>query len=131
MLLIADVRDWLQTLDPAIQDQIACGAIDGSAERFIGVYGDDADEPARLCLGGASQTRMQTRRVKLLVHWTVTPTTAERKAADLWALLRGASGTARQCRIVSVDPGAAPIPVGRDDRGICEYVIRAKIIYEE
>lgn len=131
MLLLADVRDWLQSLDPTLTDKIACGIIDGCADQFVGVYGNDREDPVRLCLGGADQTHMQTRRVKLLVHWTDTPTAAERKASDLWALLRGASGTAGDARIVLVDPGAAPISVGRDDRGICEYVIRAKIIYEE
>ena len=33
--------------------------------------------------------------------------------------------------VVSVDPGAGPIPVGVDEHGIYEYVIEASIIWQK
>ncbi len=130
MLMLSDVREWLKSLDPELVEKISVGSIDGNAEKYIGVYADESGGTARLCLGGQEQTRMQSKQVKLLVHWTNSPVQAEQKAASLWQLLLGTSGQFGAYQIKTVDPGAAPISVGRDEKGICEYIIRLKIIYE-
>lgn len=130
MLMLSDVRNWLKAQDSDLDGKISVGAIDGNAEKYVGVYNDKSGGNARLCLGGVEQTRMQTKRIRLLIHWTASAAQAETKAAGLWEMLLGASGTAGDYAIKAIDPGAAPIAIGRDEKGICEYVIRAKITYE-
>lgn len=68
----------------------------------------------------------------LLVHWTTNPVTAEKKAIELYEKLYGLSYIEMGgVQVVSVDPGAAPVPVGRDVKKVYEYVINLKICYRK
>ncbi len=130
MLMRSHVRDWLLTLDSDLQGCIAVGAINGNTDKYVGVYDDESAGSARICIGGLEQTRMQVKRVRILLRWTNSPVQAEEKAFALWKLLRTATGTVGGFHIKAADPGRAPISSGRDAHGICEYLIRAKITYE-
>jgi len=33
-------------------------------------------------------------------------------------------------KVVLIDAGEAPVPLGKDTQGICEFVIQATILYE-
>ena len=33
------------------------------------------------------------------------------------------------CTVCAVEPGGGPVPVGKDDRGVCEFVINLKMTY--
>lgn len=132
MLMLKQVADWIKEIDTELPDCIAVGTIDGNKEKYIGVYNDpNASGKQRVCLGGIAQTTYREKRVTLLVHWTNSAVQAEKKAAELYEKLCGRSGfQIGEVKIVYLDPGAAPVSVGRDVRGIYEYVINMKIIYE-
>lgn len=132
MLTLEEVKDWIKSQDTELSGCIAVGSINGNSEKFVGVYPlRPSGNTQRICIGGSAQTKYQSRSVSVLLHWTDSPVTAEKKAAELYGRFYGLSDTVMgESRVVSADPGPEPISVGKDDRGICEYVIRVKMIYE-
>lgn len=124
-------KNWLKSqID--VGDGIAVGAIDGNKSRFIGVYDSRGGSGSqRLAIGGKDCTVIGEKRIRILVHWTNSPVQAESKAMEIYNLLEGLSGVSMDgIKVYAVDPGNTPIPLGRDERGICEYVIEATLIHE-
>lgn len=132
MLTLEQVRDWLKGQDPELNDCIAVGIIDGNKEKYVGVYPLKLPGSSqRICIGGVNQTRYQQSSVSILLHWTKDAVEAAAKAAAMYGLFYGLTGVAMgTTSIISADPGPAPIPVGKDVRGICEYVIQINFICE-
>lgn len=124
-----NIKNWLKSVAD-VGDGIYCGMIDGSKEKCIGVYADRGGH-MRVCLGGTDCTVTATSAFKLLIHWTRDAVTAEEKAQAIYKLFYAyPGGIMDSCRVYAVDPGGGPIPVGRDDHGINEYVIALKITHE-
>lgn len=131
MLTLAELRDWLSEQDPELVDRIAVGAIDGNQQRYVGVYGRRGSTAQRICVGGSEMTAYQHKKVSILVHWTNSSVEAEQKADSIYSLLYGLRDAQMgNTRVYLADPGEAPVPVGKDSAGICEYVIEADIVYE-
>jgi hypothetical protein len=132
MLTLEQVKDWLKSQDTSLNNCIAVGSIDGNKEKFVGVYAlKPSGNTQRICIGGADQTRYQSRGISLLIHWTKSAVEAESKASAIYSLFYGLSNMAMgTTNVISADPGQAPIPVGKDSQGFCEYVIQIKILYE-
>ena len=131
-LTLEQVAGWLLKQDAELNGRVTVGAIDANLDRCVGVYNDNrASGGQRICIGGAACTRYDYKQVTLLVHWTTNPVTAEKKAVELYDSLYGLSHiTMGGMRVVTVDPGTAPVPVGRDVKKVYEYVIHLKICYE-
>lgn len=131
MLGLMDVANWLLEQMPDLQGRIAVGGIDGNERFFVGVYDrKNGSGKQRICLGGLMQTHYQKKQISILVHWG-SPVEAEKKAAEIHNLFFGRSGFhIGDSYIFSVDAGGAPIWVGKDDRGISEYVISVDLLYE-
>lgn len=132
MLTLEQVKDWLKSQDTDLNSCIAVGSIDGNKDKFVGVYSlKPSGSSQRICLGGVDQTHYQLRSVSILIHWTNKMSLAEAKASAIYGLFYGLSGVMMgTTRVISTDPGPEPIPVGKDSKGICEYVIHLKILYE-
>ena len=125
------LKNWLKEKLKLESDQIAVGAIDGNAEQYIGVYDGKSSSPQRMCIGGKRNTKYQESSYTLLVHWSTSPVTAYAKAKDLYDLFYGLSDVDMDgIHVIMVDPGKQPELAGRDDRRVCEYVIRLNIKYE-
>lgn len=113
-----------------IGDGIALGAIDGNKDRFLGIYPAKPPERQRVCLGGPEQTLTAELYATVLIHWGKSMATALDKAQQLWHLFYAAGGCDMDgATVYAVEPGGGPVPVGRDDRGIFEFVINLKITY--
>lgn len=124
-----NLKNWLKIMSD-VGDGIYCGMIDGNKERCIGVY-TASNGNMRVCLGGEDQTRTKTSAYKLLIHWTRDAVAAEQKAQSVYNLLYAYDGGLMDnCSVYAVDPGGGPVPVGRDEKGINEYVIELKITHE-
>lgn len=131
-MTLGNIVAWLKTLDPELSGCIAAGGIDGSKEKFVGVYSDSkARKESRICLGGPENVRYGYKNVTVLVHWTNNAYQAEKKAQQIFDLLYGSCGLSIvNVPVVSVDPGMCPVSVGKDEYGIFEYVINMEICYE-
>ena len=50
-MTLENIVAWLKALDPELSDCIAAGSIDGSKEKFVGVYNDGKVKGnSRICL---------------------------------------------------------------------------------
>lgn len=133
MIPLEVIAAWVETLDPEFRDHISAGLINGNEEKWIGIYDANKDQgKQRICLGGAEATHFYYKQVSILIHWTKEPSKAEQKAIQLYQRLYGLSDfPLGDFHVVSIDPGASPISVGRDSKNIYEYVINTKICYEK
>lgn len=130
-MTLPDIVKWIKA-NTSVGDGISAGRINGDKERCIGVYNRRQPGGQRICIGGPANTRYQRKDVSVLVHWGKSPVAAEAKAQEIYSLMYGKSRiTMGDTEVVSVDPGAAPIPVGVDEHGIYEYVIEASIIWQK
>lgn len=123
LLEIADMLAELLELD-----DITAGTIDSSLENTIGVYQRGEFVP-RECIG--TDSSYETSKVRLLLRWGKNPTTAEAKAAELGELvqaLRDADTTEHTIKFADVKAVRA---IGKDEKGVCEYVVDADFIYTE
>ena len=131
ILSLEQVKNWIKTIAPETAGKIAVGNIDGNKEYFVGVYDGKRPPPQRICIGGYEQTRYAQKTVRILLHWSKIPVEAEAEAQSLWASMSGANGFMMgKIPVVSIDASGSPVSVGRDEYGVCEYVINLIITYE-
>lgn len=127
----AQLKDWLKARTD-VGEGIQVGSINGNAGHCIGVYPKDSPGPARVCIGGAETTLTQTLHATLLIHWGKAEPEAEAKAREVWGLFYGLAGCVMSgARVFCADPGAAPIPLGRDARGVFEFAVQLTLIAEK
>ena len=126
-MTLKNLLNYLKTATD-VGEGIALGAIDGNAERYIGVYPGKPPAVQHICLGGAEQTTTAELYATLLIHWGKSMAEAMAKAREVWGLFY-ARGLCQMdgSTVYAVEPGGGPVPVGRDDRGVCEFVINLKI----
>lgn len=126
-MTLENLRNYLKE-QTDVGDGIALGSIDGNKERFLGVYPGKPPDKQRVCLGGPEQTLTEELYATVLIHWGKSMAAAMDKAQQVWQLFYAAgSCTMDGASVYAVEPGGGPIPVGRDDRGIFEFVINLKI----
>lgn len=126
-MTLENLRNYLKEKTD-VGDGIALGAIDGNRERFLGVYPGKPPDKQRVCLGGPEQTLTEELYATILIHWGKSMTAAMAKAQQVWQLFYAAGSCTMDGAVVyAVEPGGGPVPVGRDDRGIFEFVINLKI----
>ena len=127
---LMDIVTWLQGQDNDLIECVSAGCIDGNKKKWIGVYHAKRTVKQRMCIGGAEMTGYGEKYISLLVHWTEKPVEAEKKASKIQSLFYGVSNTLMgSTHVILADPGP-PIPVGKDNKGIYEYIIEIKMTYE-
>lgn len=126
-----DLISWLKAQAPELSGKISAGGIDGNRPQWLGVYRRKLSGKQRICVGGLPQTGYLTAGFTLLIHWGKVPGEAERQALRIYELFHGLSQVQMgEAVVVAADPGAGIVPVGKDDEGICEYVIELTVFYE-
>ena len=125
------LKNWLKSKTDVGQG-IQVGGIDGNADRFLGVYRKEPSGGHRICLGGEEQTLTRQLRAEILVHWTASATQAEEKAQAIWELFSGLYYEEMDGALVyHADPGAGPVPRGKDRRGVVEHIIRVTLTFRK
>lgn len=123
LLEIADMLAELLELE-----DITAGTIDNALENTIGVYQREEFVP-RECVG--TESSYETSKVRLLLRWGKNPTTAEAKAAELGELIQALRDTDTTAHTIKFADVKAVRAIGKDEKGVCEYVVDADIIYTE
>ena len=109
-------------------ENITPGCIDASLEQTIGVYQREEFVP-RECIG--TDSSYETDKVRLLIRWGKNPTEAESKAAELGRLMQALRDIPTAKHIIKFADVKAVRSIGKDEKGICEYIVDADIIYTE
>lgn len=125
-LTLLEVADMLAEL--LSFEDITAGTIDGSLSETIGVYQRGEFVP-RECIG--TDSSYETARIRLLLHWGKNPTAAEAKAAELAGIMQSLRDMPTSEHIIKFADVKAVRAIGKDEKGICEYVVDADIIYSE
>lgn len=107
---------------------VTSGCIDASLDKTIGVYQREPFAP-RECVGGDSS--YQTTKLRVLVRWTDSPTEAEKKALEISELFDGFRDMETKDHIIKFADLKAVRSIGKDEKGVCEYIVDADIIYTE
>lgn len=122
---IADMlADILQFKD------IYAGSINANLERSIGIYNAKRGGIHKICIGGKACTKTLEKKISILIHWTDNSTFAEQEAERILDLLTDIRHYEAGGFIVRLLKCNDPVPVGKDDKGIYEYVIEAIVYYE-
>lgn len=123
LLEIADLLAELLDLD-----SVTAGCIDASLDKTIGVYQREPFVP-RECVGGDSS--YQTAKLRVLVRWTDSPPEAEKKALEIAELFDGFRDMETKDHIIKFADLKAIRSIGKDEKGVCEYIVDADIIYTQ
>ena len=128
-MTLVQLKNWLESQTDC---RVTCGWIDSDAEQSIGVYFGKPGGKDRICLGGMEATSYRHAPFTVLIHWGKTADGAAQKAQEVWGLFHGLAGEqVGESWVISADPGAGPVPVGRDQRGVFEYVINIDFLVTE
>lgn len=109
-------------------ENVTADCINASIDETIGVYQREPFVP-RECIGGDSS--YQTSKLRILVHWTDNPSEAEKKALEISELFDGFRDMETKNHIIKFADLKAVRSIGKDEKGICEYIVDADIIYTE
>lgn len=125
LLNIADMLADILSLN-----DVYAGYLDGNKDCAIGVYSSKQSTNKHICLGGKAQTKTNYKPISILIHWTDNPSSCEEKAEEISDLLSDVRDYSIDSKVIKLIQVKTPQNVGKDDKGICEYVIEATIIYE-
>lgn len=125
-LTLLEIADLLAELIDF--DSVTSGCIDASLDKTIGVYQREPFAP-RECVGGDSS--YQTAKLRVLVRWTDSPPEAEKKALEISELFDGFRDMETKDHIIKFADLKAVRSIGKDEKGVCEYIVDADIIYTE
>lgn len=127
-MTLLNIADMLS--DILVLQDVYAGTIDGNLDKCIGVYNAKTSKPQRICIGGKACTKTLEKHISVLIHWTDTPTQAEIKAQSVLDILSDIRQHKADDFMVKYLECKEPVSVGRDERGVCEYVIEATVYYE-
>lgn len=132
MLTLADVRDYISTLNIAVDENVYCGKLDAKKDKSICVYNLKQNRSPITTLGGIENSSYNTKGISILVHWNKSPRNTEGTAQVLYdALLSCRSVDINDNKILFVQHlHNEPISVDTDEKGIYEYVIECLFYYE-
>lgn len=126
MITLLEIADLLAYLLET--ESVTSGCIDASKSETIGVYQREGFVP-RECIG--TESSYQTARIRILVHWTDNPSQAEKKAAEIAELFSSFEDMETENHIIKFAEVKAVRSIGKDEKGICEYIADVNLIYTE
>lgn len=120
MITIKDVIAWLKPLTGV--DKMYNSFIPKDESELIGVY--TRQSPPLIPTAIGTESSYSVKAISLLVHWTQNSDLSERKALEVLAKLRQATSNevmgGKRCYIIA---NRQPIPMGRTETGVFEFVI--------
>lgn len=131
MILLKDVSNWLKKLDTKF-DNYYIGFLDKKKDHSLGVYNFKREGKPIIAIGGIDNTSYAVKRISLLVHYSNATDETEEIANNLFMEIMNAHPEMigeHKVMFIGMLTNEA-IDVGRDEKGICEYVIEFEIYYK-
>lgn len=132
MLGLADIRDWIKSLDYTASENCYIGKLDNKKDKSIGVYQLKTSNEANIAIGGIDNTKTLEKPVSILIHWNKNAKETEQKSQEIYNKLL----TSKDFIINDIKVNyirlliPEPVDVGTDDNNIYERVIQAIFYYE-
>lgn len=131
MIQLRGVLEWLKSLRIGF-DNYYIGILDNKKDKSLGIYNLKHDMKPIIALGGLENTSYNVKKISLLVHWNKASDETESKAIELYEMIMCSKPNKIDGYTVQFIGMLTngPIDVGRDDNGICEYVIEFEIYFK-
>lgn len=130
IMMLSDVRDYVESIELA--DHVYMGSLPDKQEKSIGVYNSKHQQEYKTALGGPQLVSYGTKYVTLLIHWNNSPRESEKTAMTAFDAVKAARNVTVNNQLIKfIQPLYEPQDVGKDDAGICEWVIEMAVIYEK
>jgi len=126
---LAQFTEWLTPLID-YGEQISMGKINAEKEKAVCLYSGTPDEMPVMAIGGAGNSSYDILPVQILIRWTKYNIPAEKAATDVFGVLSGTSFLMGEKRCFILMRCQRPIPLGTDDNGVFEYLIRLNVYFE-
>lgn len=130
MILLNDVCEYLKTLNTKF-DNYYIGFLDKKKDKSLGVYNLKREGKPIIAIGGIDNTSYDVKRISLIVHYNNATDETEEIANNLFEDIMNAHPDIigkHKVMFIGMLTNEA-IDVGRDEKGICEYVIEFEIYY--
>ncbi len=133
MLQLADIRDWLKSLNYTDSDNYYIGKLDNKKDKSIGVYQLKLGNHANIAIGGIDNTKILEKSVSVLIHWNMNAKETERVALNIYNdFLSKTNFGINDIKVNYIQLLVPePIDVGTDDKNVYERVIQATFYYEK
>lgn len=130
---LADIRDWIRTLNYTVSENCYIGKLDNKKDKSIGIYQLKNGNQANIAVGGIDNTKTLEKTVSILIHWNTNAKETERKAFEIYNdFLSKTNFIINNIKINYIKLLVPePIDVGTDDKNIYERVIQATFYYEK
>lgn len=127
------VYSYMKDKFPDVAECLKNGALDLKRQHSIGVFqGSDTRSTGNLAIGGIDCTTVRMLPVNIRIRWSDNQKTCDDKAIELYnaLLLERNNFDVGEVKIACIQLlDTCPVSLGRDDKNVCEAVIRANFYY--
>lgn len=127
------VYEYMKSKFPELATYLKNGNVDKGAQKSIGVFiGSDTRSNGNLAIGGIDCTTVRMLPININMRWTDNQKLCDDEAIRIYnaLLLEEPNFTVNDVKIACIELlDGCPIPLGRDDKNICEATIRANFYY--
>lgn len=133
LLGLADIRDWIKTLNYTASENCYIGKLDNKKDKSIGIYQLKTSNESNVAIGGIDNTKTMEKSVSILIHWNTNAKETEQKAYEIYnKLLNEKNFIINNIKVNYIKLLVPePIDVGTDSKNIYERVIQATFYYEK
>lgn len=127
------VYEYMKAKFPDISKCLKNGIVDRKDNQSVGILqGSDTRSGGGLALGGIDCTVVRMLPINIRIRWTDNQKACDDKAIELYnaLLLEGNNFMVGEVKIAYIELlDGSPVSLGRDDKNMCEAVIRANFYY--
>ena len=133
LLGLADIRDWIKTLNYTASENCYIGKLDNKKDKSIGIYQLKTSNESNVAIGGIDNTKTMEKSVSILIHWNTNAKETEQKSYEIYnELLNAKNFIINEIKINYIKLLVPePVDVGTDSKNIYERVIQATFYYEK
>lgn len=133
LLGLADIRDWIKTLNYTASENCYIGKLDNKKDKSIGIYQLKTSNESNVAIGGIDNTKTMEKSVSILIHWNTNAKETEQKAYEIYnKLLNEKNFIINDIKVNYIKLLVPePVDVGTDSKNIYERVIQATFYYEK
>lgn len=127
------VYEYMKEKFPDIESILKNGNIDNNAKKSIGIFlGSDTRSTGNLAIGGIDCTVVRMLPINIKIRWTDNQKECDEQATKMYnsLLLEKQNFMSNNIKIAYIELlDGSPVSLGRDNKNICESMIRANFYY--